>query len=385
MKQYLVIALGFLLGPLVTAQDVIYTFDAPCITTCNNPGPDCPGVGTPLPSFINNSVFGSASTFDISTPFLTLGTSSCILPVFTTSMNGFASGNPGNPSRARWASGWTTALTASANQYYRVLLSAATFTDLTIVQIAFDESRSGTGPRMCQVMVSVDGGPFTLLWMQAIPDNTSWRNRSITTFTSIAPMPTFNNTLEIRFQGYSSELTNGSWRIDNVRIFAGIVNLPIELLSFTGEAQDRDVRLDWSTATETDNDYFTVMRSSDLTDWQEVARVDGAGNSISRIDYSLLDVHPTVGINYYYLKQTDMGGTSSSSRVVAVNTQGGESSFSCKAGSLFSWDNAGTQSQVLGVDGRTVLSYATQHTLWTPGTYFLQLQDRSSKRLTITP
>lgn len=317
MKQYIVIALGSLWGLMANAQDVIYVFDAPCATTCNNPGPDCPGVGTPSPSFINTTVIGSASAFTVS-PSLNLGTANCSSPVFSTSMNGFAAGNPGNPSRARWASGWTTSATANANHYFTATLTAATFADVSMTQITFDESRSGTGPRMCQVMVSVDGGPFTLLWQGVIPDNTSWRPWSITSFTALAPMPTFNNTLTVRFQGYTSEAATGSWRIDNVRFFAGIVNLPIELTSFTGHAEDAGVELDWTTATELSNDYFTVYRLQSDSSWREVGRVAGAGNSQNTRSYSLMDMSPHAGTNYYKLRQTDTDGQYEEFDVIAV-------------------------------------------------------------------
>lgn len=318
MKQYLVIALlGFLLTPRANAQVASYLFDAPCTTTCNNPGPDCPGVGNANATSFNSSVIGTAGPFTVS-PSLSLGTASCSSPVFSTSMNGFSAGNPANPSRARWASGWTTSVAASTIHYFTATLTAATYATVGITQITFDESRSATGPHMCQVMVSVDGGPFTLLWQGVIPDNTGWRSWSITSFTALAPMPTFSNTLTVRFQGFASEALTGSWRIDNVRFYAAIVNLPIELLSFTGEAQEQDVRLDWSTATETNNDYFTVYRLESDATWSEVGRVIGAGNSVSTREYSLLDPEPKVGLNYYLLRQTDIDGAFEDSPMISV-------------------------------------------------------------------
>lgn len=261
-----------------------------------------------------------ASAFSVS-PFLNSGTANCSSPVFSTPMNGFSSGNPANPSRARWAQGWTTSVTANNNHYFIVTLSAATFANVALTQIILDELRSGTGPRMCQVMVSVDGGPFTLLWQGVIPDNTNWRNRNITSATSLTPMPSFNNTLTVIFQGFASEATTGSWRVDNVRFFAEITNLPISLLFFTGEERNGSAELKWSTATETGNDYFTISRSKDGDVWEEVGRVSGAGTSTSRRDYSFTDAWPHKGVNYYRLSQTDFDGTERNEGVVVVRLE----------------------------------------------------------------
>jgi len=224
-------------------------------------------------------------------------------------MNGFAAGNPANPSRARWASGWTTGVAANASHYFTATLTAATYATVGITQIDLAESRSATGPRMCQVMVSVDGGPFTLLWQGVIPDNTAWRNWSITSFTALAPMPTFSSTLTVRFQGFTSEAATGSWRIDNVRFYAAIVNLPIELLSFKGRPEKDRVMLSWETATETNNDYFTIEKSLDGVSWEPIGTVPGAGTSLFTNTYEFPDFHPDIGTNYYRLSQTDYDGT----------------------------------------------------------------------------
>jgi hypothetical protein len=94
--------------------------------------------------------------------------------------------------------------------------------------------------------------------------------------------------------------------------------LPIELLSFSGEPNGEDVLLQWSTASEINNDYFTVERSEDAADFSEIGRLKGAGNSNSLLDYLLVDGHPYKGINYYRLKQTDYDGKYTYSKTVAV-------------------------------------------------------------------
>jgi hypothetical protein len=96
--------------------------------------------------------------------------------------------------------------------------------------------------------------------------------------------------------------------------------LPIELVSFnTITTDNQDVQLDWQTASETNNDYFTIERSQDGKNWVEVKTVDGAGDSSKPISYSEVDTEPFDGISYYRLKQTDFDGTFTYSQIKSVN------------------------------------------------------------------
>lgn len=99
--------------------------------------------------------------------------------------------------------------------------------------------------------------------------------------------------------------------------------LPIELLYFTGEAVSNGVRLEWATATELDNDYFTVQRSQDGKEWYDVLVRQGAGTSVGQIEYSALDASPLPGLAYYRLKQTDIDGSETIFNSLAIRTTGG--------------------------------------------------------------
>ena len=94
--------------------------------------------------------------------------------------------------------------------------------------------------------------------------------------------------------------------------------LPIELLAFSGRREGEQVRLEWVTASEQDNDYFTLERSADGADFTPIATVDGAGTSFETLYYTEPDRAPLAGWNYYRLWQTDFDGTTTVSPVVAV-------------------------------------------------------------------
>ncbi len=96
--------------------------------------------------------------------------------------------------------------------------------------------------------------------------------------------------------------------------------MPVEFTQFTASLnENKTVQLKWTTATEINNDYFTVERSSNGLSFSELVKKKGAGNSSSDKNYEFTDVSPTKGISYYRIKQTDFDGKYDYSDVVAVS------------------------------------------------------------------
>lgn len=114
--------------------------------------------------------------------------------------------------------------------------------------------------------------------------------------------------------------------IDNVCLsYTCITFLPIELVEFSAELSDVDVQLKWTTASESNNDFFTIDKSTNGEDWMFFANVDGAGNSNSLLHYTIKDVNPFLGINsdnvYYRLTQTDFDGQTFTAPIAVVQKQ----------------------------------------------------------------
>ena len=105
--------------------------------------------------------------------------------------------------------------------------------------------------------------------------------------------------------------TGESWLIDDVELIQGCYcPLPISLLEFKGKQVGRTIKLEWTTLSETNNDYFTIYQSPhNLEYWYLVNNIQGAGNSNQSISYTFIDNNPTPGVNYYVLAQTDYDGT----------------------------------------------------------------------------
>jgi hypothetical protein len=83
--------------------------------------------------------------------------------------------------------------------------------------------------------------------------------------------------------------------------------LPVELLYFNGNCKNNKIYLTWSTASETNNDYFTIERSIDSETWNNITQTKGSGNSNTQLYYNYSD---DAIEGYYRLKQTDLNGQS---------------------------------------------------------------------------
>ncbi|MCB0791503.1 MAG: T9SS type A sorting domain-containing protein [Flavobacteriales bacterium] len=96
--------------------------------------------------------------------------------------------------------------------------------------------------------------------------------------------------------------------------------LPIELVDLKGQCEGDRVVIHWTTASEENNDIFTIEKSSDGVEWYAIGSVDGAGNSQVTLEYSFVDMQPS-GLAYYRLRQTDFDGTTTTSDLIAAGCE----------------------------------------------------------------
>ena len=79
------------------------------------------------------------------------------------------------------------------------------------------------------------------------------------------------------------------------------------------------VILTWSTATETNSEYFVIERSDEGSIWEVIGKLDAQNNSITTTRYSTIDDNPLAGVSYYRLKQIDFDGIYEYSNVASVH------------------------------------------------------------------
>ena len=125
---------------------------------------------------------------------------------------------------------------------------------------------------------------------------------------------------------YTSTATNSNnstseFSRDDAGCTAGVIILPIKLITFTGSSDKGINYINWSTLTEINNDYFTLEKSTDGKEWKTLVQVIGAGNSSQLIQYNAIDENPEKDKTYYRLKQTDFDGNFSYSNIVVLSSK----------------------------------------------------------------
>ena len=163
---------------------------------------------------------------------------------------------------------------------------------------------------------------------QNLPANQSSANlgscgsQSLTLLAIADPGASYENIVNAGGQGESKvRTTNGgpTWASEPAPS-PGVSNtpLPVTLLFFDATASQNQVNLSWSTASEVNNDYFTIERSQNAVDFSPVLRIKGAGNSTQHLSYAAIDPGPLPGRSYYRLRQTDFDGTTEIFQMVPV-------------------------------------------------------------------
>ncbi len=151
--------------------------------------------------------------------------------------------------------------------------------------------------------------------------------------------------------------------IDNV-VFSSVVPLPVTYAAFEGVKQKNSAVLSWETLTENNNRGFEIEHSRNNQYWQPLHFVKGAGNSNAALSYSFIHTTPVKGNNFYRLKQVDMDGKASYSKVVNLYFEEGVQRTlvypNPAKGQLWLQGDglkAGTNIQILDMNGRLVRAF----------------------------
>jgi hypothetical protein len=103
--------------------------------------------------------------------------------------------------------------------------------------------------------------------------------------------------------------TDDGIAIDDVSVTPNPATAPVRLVFFNSSKSGSAINLKWETLSETNNDYFEILRSVDGQTFSSLTKIKGKGNSSDKNSYSYSDFNPLRGTNYYKLKQVDFDGT----------------------------------------------------------------------------
>jgi len=172
---------------------------------------------------------------------------------------------------------------------------------------------------------------------------------------SVCPITTTNP-----FSGGGSE-GNANLRLVNV-IPSLCIPTPIDLISFDASCDGQKVILNWVTASEKNNDYFTIERGIKPAELTAIGTSKGAGNSTMVLSYKFIDPSPIVSndkIIYYRLSQTDYDGKSERFNIISLQECNSiKERFSVQpnpTNGMISLDYSGSNDDVISVEIYTLL------------------------------
>jgi hypothetical protein len=205
-----------------------------------------------------------------------------------------------------------------SNRYF--IISNINTTNLFGLSLSFGHFKFDTNSNNELIVeVSVDGttyNPLSYSRPTGIGTGNTW-----VLITTTGLIPSTPN-LRIRFRNSSPipplTPTTFQFRIDDIKLTYETA-LPIELISFEGSKKEDYNLLEWSTASEKDNDYFLIERSQDGINWVNINTTDGMGNSNTKVDYLFRDFTFSNDVNYYRMTQVDFNGIYETFDIISIN------------------------------------------------------------------
>jgi len=120
--------------------------------------------------------------------------------------------------------------------------------------------------------------------------------------------------------------------------------------------------LEWKTASEINNDYFSIEHSDNGQDFSLLGRVPGSIYSLSNKKYSFIDYYPNNGINYYRLSQTDIDGQKQIKGLITVFVKKDDNLryfYTNKKLEIFSDSNGKVNVEIYDLSGRIIFKTET--------------------------
>jgi hypothetical protein len=158
--------------------------------------------------------------------------------------------------------------------------------------------------------------------------------------------------------------TASTGALANQQYFCPIsIPLPVAISEFVVDCKDGKHKLDWYSATEINNDFYTIESSFNGTDFITLTKINGAGNSNEALHYSWINNTVSAGTVYYRLSQTDFDGNTEIIGMKSIECNKDQSNLSIKL--------------ALATDHKVLTEFETQKS----GNYTIEIMDLTGRSL----
>ncbi|RKD12459.1 hypothetical protein BCY91_12505 [Pelobium manganitolerans] len=138
--------------------------------------------------------------------------------------------------------------------------------------------------------------------LSCAPDNTMWIGGTYSSYNSAGKLFKIGNHTHAHTGG-----TN-DYNFFIAKVKPEALALPVELVKFEAKTEHNWIKLNWGTASESNNKEFMISRSTNGSDFTKIGKVKGNGTSAQNHHYVFYDKEPLLGTNYYKLQQVDFDG-----------------------------------------------------------------------------
>ena len=117
---------------------------------------------------------------------------------------------------------------------------------------------------------------------------------------------------------------NSNWGNENFTLAATTATfppLPLDIISFNGQCDNNFPQIEFVVASQINNEFFTIERSVNLIDWEEVGYIAGGGTTNEIITYNWSEEALLNGTKYYRLSLTDINDEVKYSNPIAIECE----------------------------------------------------------------
>lgn len=266
-----------------------------------------------------------------------MGTSACPTPGNVPSVAANASGSIVNRSTMTCmaaanvfnSSTLNNTATINDNSYIEFSVTPDVGYQLNVTSLSFFIQGSITSPNQLEVRYSTDGFATSTSWGAAPNTTTSPGATNVWDFNDFST--TSGETVTFRFYPYGTQRSDlgttsasasGTIRLDRITLNGTVINpMPVKLVSFGGSYEQNAIILNWETAWEEQNEGFEIEQSTDALIFKNVGFIKGNATTKTSSKYEFSYYEPIPGkINYFRLKQIDVGGHFEYSRIISLKS-----------------------------------------------------------------